>query len=121
SFLIYQKVLTEVENRVRRDPLSPWLLAELGRLYKALGRTSESSQLFAQAAQMEPADFNELLQLSVFLDEMNEPNAARIAFERGYADYWKRGMDPRMVGALVGYFPRQQHTEPRRELLDRIY
>src|SRR5438552_5518584 len=85
--------LPEVENAARRDPLSPWLLAELGRLYRAVGR-SEADAMFAAAVKVEPADFTELLPLSVFLDNLNEPAAAGTAFERGYEDYWKRGNDP---------------------------
>jgi tetratricopeptide (TPR) repeat protein len=117
--------LDEAENTVRRDPLSPWLHIELGHIYRALGRP-EAMNLFEQAVQIETADYSDLLRISPTLDDDGLPQLAREAFERGYARFWQRGMDPRRNASLLGQLliypnPRKISETLRAELIDRRY
>lgn len=119
--------LPEAENAANRDPLSPWLRFELGRIYLKLGRP-EALELFKQAIRIESADFRELLYLSGELDFLGQTDAAREAFERGYERFWKKGNDPRMVGTLLGslitfklWVPFDVTDESRAELVERTY
>lgn len=117
--------LEEAENTVRRDPLSPWLKIELAHIYRALGRP-EAGELFHQAVHTDVNDYSELLRISATLDDDGLPEDAAEAFERGYAEYWKRGMDPRFNAALLGQLliypnPRRISAALRPELIERRY
>jgi tetratricopeptide (TPR) repeat protein len=117
--------LSEVENTVHRDPLSPWFQIELAHIYKVLGRPG-ATELFQQAIRIDGEDYSELLRISSTLDEDGLPQLAGEAFERGYAAFWKRGMDPRLnsvlLGALVLYPPPRKISDTLRlQLIDRRY
>jgi Tfp pilus assembly protein PilF len=115
----------EAENAVQRDPLTPWFRIQLAHIYKALGRP-EAADLFRQAIRLDSEDYSELLRISATLDDDDLPELAREAFERGYAEYWKRGMDPRLNSALLNALilytgPRRISETLRPELIDRRY
>lgn len=117
--------LAEAENTAHRDPLSPWLSIELAHIYKALGRP-EAAALFEHAVSISPEDYSELLRISATLDDDGLRELARDAFERGYAAFWKRGMDPRLNFSLPGQLliypnPRKITESLRPELIDRRY
>jgi tetratricopeptide (TPR) repeat protein len=117
--------LSETENAVKRDPLSPWFRIELAHIYKALGRP-EAAELFEQAIRLDPEDYSELLRISPTLDDDGLSQLANEAFERGYSEFWKRGMDPRLnsvlLSALVLYpNPRRISDRLRPELIDRRF
>lgn len=115
--------LPELENAVKRDPLSPWLRVELARIYQALGRPG-GDELLLQAVKL-PSDFTELLFISYTLDNRNQHGVATEAFERGYAELWKRGYDPRMssyLSRLLRYVPpRQMNEQDRPKFVERAY
>jgi tetratricopeptide (TPR) repeat protein len=115
-----EKMLPELENAVRRDPFSPWLRIAQGRLYLALGR-EESTRAFDEGIRMGSAHFSELLDIANRLGEYSQHAAARVAFERGYAEFWRQGQDPRLVSALL--VPRLVTASPavQVELTDRAY
>lgn len=115
-----EEILPELENAVRRDPFSPWLRIALGRFYLALGR-QESARTFAEGVRTESAHFSELLDIANRLEEYNEHPAAQLAFERGYAEFWRQGQDPRLVSALL--VPGLITASPavQRELANRAY
>ncbi|HEY2383063.1 MAG TPA: hypothetical protein VGK48_17945 [Terriglobia bacterium] len=117
--------LDEAENAVRRDPFSPWMKIQLAHIYRALGRP-EAAELFQRAIHTEVNDYSELLRISANLDDDGRPEDAQEAFERGYAEYWKRGMDPRFNARLLGQLliypnPRKISRTLRPELIDRRY
>jgi tetratricopeptide (TPR) repeat protein len=118
-----EKVLPEQENSVRRDPFAPWLRIGLGHIYAVLGRP-ESARAFDEGVRMESAHFAELLDISNYLERNKERDAARIAFERGYAAFWRNGQDPRLTSSLlIAGTDIQSNTPPsvQRELIERAY
>jgi tetratricopeptide (TPR) repeat protein len=114
-------IATELENTIRRDPFSPWLRVGLGHLYGVL-KNSESARWIDQGIQVKSAHFSELLDISNFLAESRRFEPSRVAFERGYAEFWRTGQDPRLVSALL-----VSNNQPRtpeaiqRELAERAY
>jgi len=95
-----ERVLPELENAVRRDSFSPWLRIALGQIYSVLDRPG-SAQTLDEGVRTDSAHFSELLDISNYLEERNHHNAARLAFERGYAEFWRQGQDPRLTSFLV--------------------
>jgi tetratricopeptide (TPR) repeat protein len=117
--------LPEAENAVHRDPLSPWLRVALAHVYLSLGRT-EANQLLDETSSSGPAEFGELFRLSSRLDSEHRTQAARVAFDRGYENYWQLGNDPRMLIAIISRiffypFPMDATEEMRPELIERGY
>ena len=57
-------------------------------------------QWTAAALRTPTAHFSELLGLSIYLSgSLHDENAARETFERGYAEFWRTGHDPRLIGS----------------------
>jgi len=113
----------------------------LGRLLLDTGDPGASA-IFRQALQVPTTDFTELLPLSAFFDAAGERELARVAFERGYRDFWEKGNDPRLLTFIITrliYYgaPRWKQDNPpkygirlsegspppelQRELLERFY
>ena len=123
-----KKLIPETQEAVRRDPLSPWFQIRLGKLLRDTG-DARATSVWRQALEVPSTDFTELLPVSSFLDEAGEYELGRAAFERGYADFYKRGYDPRLFAALWGrmsVYPTPANVEQsgaayRAELIDRFY
>jgi tetratricopeptide (TPR) repeat protein len=90
-----REALPEVEEMVRRDPLSPWFQITRGVLLKALG-DSRAAGILRDATATPRLDYSELIRMSAFLTQLGERDGARESFERGYRDFLDRGFDPRM-------------------------
>ncbi len=93
-------LIVELENAVRRDPLSPWLQFALG---KALQEAEDprARTVLEGALDVPSTDFAEWFPMSNGLDRLGEPELARQAFERGYRDFIECGNDPRLFISLV--------------------
>lgn len=115
-----EKALPERENAVRRDPLSPWLRIGLGRGYAILGRP-ESAQTIDEGIRIESAHYSELLDIANYLEEINQHEAAKLAFERGYAEFWRQGQDPRLVSAALVLGSVKASPAVQRELATRAF
>jgi tetratricopeptide (TPR) repeat protein len=66
----------------------------------------------------------ELLDIANYLEEKNERDAAHLAFELGYAEFWRQGQDPRLTSfLLIPGSNIRPDTPPsiQRELADRAY
>lgn len=92
-------LLPEIQEAIRRDPLSPWFRVLLGKIMLDAGDPG-SSAVFEQAIDL-PIDYTELFPISAYLENSHFPQAADKAFQRGYGDLLKRGHDPRMAGSLI--------------------
>jgi tetratricopeptide (TPR) repeat protein len=119
-----EKILPELQNGIRRDPFSPWLRIGLAHAYAVLGKTADSAQMINEGIRTPSAHFIELLEISNYLEEKNERGAARLAFERGYAEFWRQGQDPRLTSFLLFPDPNIRLNTPapnHGELLERAY
>lgn len=125
-----RKAIPIYEEMVRRDPLSPSLRVGLGKLLQDAGDPRAGS-VFREALEVRTTDYTELFQISHALERLGDREAARMAFEHAYRDFWERGNDPRLMIALI---PRlillvrpvwkPDETPPeevRREVLERTY
>lgn len=126
-----KELLPEFEAMVQRDPLSPWLRIGLGSFMKQTG-DPRAVKVFEEAVQMPMTHFYEFLWMSGRLDILREHDSARVAFERGYEEFIKRGNDPRLVWVLIGRFvlygqqdlfeyTEQFPSEVRSEIVERVY
>jgi tetratricopeptide (TPR) repeat protein len=123
-------LLPEAEDRVRRDPFSPWFRIVLGRLLEAMG-DSRKLAVWEEAIRLPGLDYTELFALSAQLDSWGQSELAHEAFERGYRDYLDRGYDPRLnsvnISRLIiypigfGTFWKDLNYTQREECLLRIY
>lgn len=115
-------LVIELENTARRDPFSPWPQVLVGYLYDIL-KNPESARWIDQGLHLESAHYSELLDISNFFTERGRHDIARIAFERGYAEFWRAGQDPRLASVLLT----QSSIGPKtpvalqRELAERAY
>jgi len=121
-----RQLIPLLEDAVRRDPLSPWFRVLLGRLLQDAG-DPRAAQVFQGALSVPTTDYTELLPISGHLEGYGQREAATLAFERGYADFWRRGNDPRLFTALIGrlvtYAARWDQMSPaaRSVYIERIY
>ena len=119
-------LIPRMEEAIRRDPLSPWFRMVLGKLLLDAG-DSRARQLFQEAVSAPTTDYTELLLISANLEQWGQREPATAAFERGYADFWRRGNDPRLFTALIGrlftYSARSDRLSPaaRSVYIERIY
>jgi tetratricopeptide (TPR) repeat protein len=119
-------LIPKMEEAIRRDPLSPWFRMVLGKLLLDAG-APRARQLFQEAASDPTTDYTELLLISANLEQWGQRETATAAFERGYADFWRRGNDPRLFTALIGrlstYSARGGRLSPasRSVYIERIY
>jgi tetratricopeptide (TPR) repeat protein len=119
-------LIPKMEDAIRRDPLSPWFRMVLGKLLLDAG-DPRARQLFQEAVLDPTTDYTELLLMSANLEQWGQREAATAAFERGYADFWRRGNDPRLFTALIGrlstYSARSVRLSPaaRSVYIERIY
>ena len=90
-----RRIIPELEETIRRDPLSPWFRVLLGKLLKDMGNPLAKT-VFEGAVQVQSTDFTEMFQISSYLDLLGEPEASRTAFDRGYRSYLELGNDPRL-------------------------
>jgi tetratricopeptide (TPR) repeat protein len=123
------QLLPQLEEAVKRDPLTPWLRVALGKVLWDIGDRRATAE-FQQVVQITTTDFTELLNISALLEQLGEQGAARAVFERGYRDLLERGNDPRLN---TGYWVRGSlyesragfwgslPLEHRSELVERIY
>ncbi len=124
-----KRLLPELEEVVRRDPLTPWFRIALGKVLWDLG-DPRSAEVFGEAVRLPSNDFTELFPISSYLETLGEKGAARDAFELAYRDFWARGNDPRLFLTLIGKFALYHSggndwgnpaTEEGRELIERSY
>ena len=123
------KLLPELEEAVRRDPLTPWFRIGLAKALKDIG-DPRSTEIVNEAISLATTDYTELLRISSFLDRDGDYDLERAAFERGYQDFWQRGNDPRLfrflITLLMTYAPRggdfgHPETPLGREHIERKY
>jgi len=125
-----RKAVPELEEAVHRDPTAPWLRIALGKMLLDAG-DPRATEVFQEAVWVPTTDFTELFGISAYLDDLNQREAARTAFERGYQGFLEHGNDPRLFTVLIGglilharSFARNPETLPseqRQELIGRIY
>jgi tetratricopeptide (TPR) repeat protein len=124
-----QQLIPQLEEAIRRDPLTPWLRVALGKTLWDIGDPRAKSE-FQQAVQVPTTDFTELLNISALVETLGEQEVARVGFERGYKDFLARGNDPRLNFAYwvrnAIYDPRARSwgnppLDHRSELVERIY
>jgi len=119
-------LIPKMEEAIRRDPLSPWFRMVLGKLLLDAG-DPRARQLFQEAVSAPTTDYTELLFMSALLEQWSQRETAAAAFERGYADFWRRGNDPRLFTALIGrlstYGARSDRLSPaaRSVYIERTY
>jgi tetratricopeptide (TPR) repeat protein len=120
--------LPDLERMAARDKFSPWLHVALGVALRRLN-DPRAATVMDEALRIPTTDYMELLWISSYLEEMGERDAARAAYERGYADFIQKGNDPRLFTVLITrlvVFPAryewdQLPMERRREIIERIY
>jgi len=120
-----RQLVPDVEESVRRDPLSPWLHFALGKVLRDSG-DPRAQQAFAEIASVPTADFTELLIIASNLQEIGKFDVAREVFERGYSDFLRRGNDPRLLLSmrsrlLLAVFPRVLPAKEMPEAIEHLY
>ncbi len=124
-----KQLIPQLEEAVRRDPLSPAIRVALWRLLREVNDPRAASVL-EEALNVKTTDFTELLPISSLLESLNETEAARKAFESGYRDFLDKGSDPRLMTALIGKLilyrsrfstPLDFKTDRGREIMERHY
>jgi tetratricopeptide (TPR) repeat protein len=95
------RVLAELENTVRRDPVSPFLRIRLGQYYRERD-DPRSSDLIKEGIQLQSAHYSELLAIALTLDAVQLRDLADETFDRAYAKFWQAGQDPRLVNTFSG-------------------
>ncbi len=92
--------LPQIEDAVRRDPVSPWFQVMQAHLMQAAGDDRFVATLKA-AVNNPNTDYTELFRISSRLDEIGQVDLAKDAFERAYRDFLSRGFDPRQLTILI--------------------
>ncbi len=122
-------LIPELEEAVRFDPLTPLFRLALWRVLREAG-DARAPAVLEGALQVKTTDFTEMLRISSLLERLNEPEAAGVAFDRGYRDFLDRGNDPRLMMTLIGKLILSHpwgtslpdlSTEHGRELMERSY
>ncbi len=124
-----KKQISELEEAIRRDPVSPLIRVGLWRSLRAAG-DARASAVLEDVLLVKTTDFTEMLRISSLLEQWNEPGPAGTAFELGYRDFLEHGNDPRLMMGLIGrlilfhpFLPKlpDSNTDHGRELMERIY
>jgi tetratricopeptide (TPR) repeat protein len=122
-------LIENAEAAVRRDPFSPWLRLALGRLLRQQSDPRAAAVIDA-AVSAGTGDFTEIFPLSSCLEALGDTAPARAAYERGYADFMRRGHDPRLVTILITrlmlyappfFSPLRLSVDQRDQLIERVY
>jgi tetratricopeptide (TPR) repeat protein len=121
-------IIPQLEEAIRRDPMSPWFRVILGKLLRDVG-DARSKAVLEEAVRVPTTDFTELFPISAYLDQVGEHEVARTAFDRGYKSFLELRNDPRLFNAsyardfLYPLPPGVQTLPPdfRLELMNRIY
>ncbi len=107
--------IVRLEEIARHDTLSPWIQVSLAKLLREVG-DPRAQEVFSRALRISNTDFSELFSISAFLDQIEEPELAQEAYDRGCADFLKRGNIP-WLAAYAPYFryggARERHLEER--------
>ena len=123
------ELISMLEEASRRDPLEPTIRFALWRLLREV-RDPRATTILEEALSVKATDFTEMLPIASLLELLDEPAAAKRAFEAGYQDYLDRGNDPRLNTALIGKLilypskltsPPDFATDRGRELMERHY
>ncbi len=121
--------IPELEEAIRRDPVSPWFRVALWRLLREAG-DDRAPAVLEEALQVKTTDFSEILPMAGLMEQLDERASARAVFELGYRDLLDRGNDPRLMLTLIGkmilYRPWASklpdlNSEHGRELMERNY
>jgi tetratricopeptide (TPR) repeat protein len=121
-------LLPFTEEMARRDPAAPWFRVKQWRLMGIAGLPNADA-LLDQVLAAPNAEFNELLQISRYVESWGAPEYGQRFFERGYAAFLERGNDPRLFTALWGrlvtysYYGRIESfsNAQRLRIMDNIY
>lgn len=92
-------LLPEVQEAVRRDPLSPWFRVILGKMLLEAGEPGAEAAL--EQAIQPLTSYTELLPISGFVENLRVPRIADEAFQRGYRDFLQNGNDPRLLSSII--------------------
>lgn len=123
------KMMATLEEASRRDPLDPAIRIALWRVLRE-ARDPRAPGVLEDALSIKPADFTETLPIASLLELLDEPGAAKRAFEAGYRDFLDGGSDPRLNLGLIGKVilypskfstPPDFSTERGRDLMERHY
>lgn len=123
------KLISTLEEASRRDPLDPAIRIALWRVLRDV-QDPRAPRILEESLSIPSTDFTEMLPIASLLEALDEPAAARRAFEAGYQDYLNRGNDPRLNTALIGKLilypsklssPPDFATDRGRELMERHY
>jgi tetratricopeptide (TPR) repeat protein len=92
-------LIQEMQEAVRRDPLSPWFRIILGKLLLEAG--DPGAETTFEEAIRPLSSYVELLPMSGFLENLRVGRIADEAFERGYRNFLQGGNDPRLVTSIL--------------------
>ncbi len=90
-----------LEEAIRRDPFAPWFRVLLGQIL-ADQHDARAPQVLREAVELPGVDCLELFPMSAHLAWIGQPELWLAAFDRGYADYIRRGFEPRLFTLLIG-------------------
>jgi len=118
-------LIPQLESVVRHDSLSPWLQI----LYAVTLAHADDPRAAAalDRALKTPSDYTEWLPISAFLEKFSTSSAADAAFELGYSDLIRRGIDPRLFGGIIQrllLYPvdfNEANPTRRRVLVEHVY
>lgn len=124
-----KQLVPQLEEAVRRDPLSPAIRVALWRLLREVN-DPRAPAVLDEALNLQSTDFTEALRIASLLESLGESEAARKAFEAGYRDFLDKGNDSRLMTSLIGkliLYPSRFanlpdfSTDRGRELMERQY
>ncbi|MGZ3477821.1 MAG: hypothetical protein ACXWUG_31760, partial [Polyangiales bacterium] len=95
------EAIAALAAREQVDLGNPFLAAVRGQLLVRAGRAEEAKQAFTAAADLRGAVFDDLLRLSVLLEDENQSELAQRAFDRGFEGMKQAGLRPEVVEAVV--------------------
>jgi len=79
------------------NPTNPWFLFDKGVVLRHLERFDEARAAWRRAISVEGAPAFDYLRISALLAAMGEPAESDLAFERGYAEFVRSGLEPELV------------------------
>jgi len=79
------------------NPTNPWFMFDKGVLLRHLGRREEARAAFRALVAAESAPAFDFLRISALLAMMGEMSESDLAFERGYGELVRSGVQPELV------------------------
>jgi hypothetical protein len=83
------------------DLTNPFLAAVRGQLLARAGKAEDARKAFTTAAELRGAVFDDLLRLSVLLEDERQSDLAQRAYDRGLEGMKQAGLRPELVEAVI--------------------